>query len=112
MSKNPWEVIEVDIFDQRYSLRLNTPAEQGEILELAAEVDLRMREIASQTRTVDSLKVAILTALHLAQEKREKAVDSGHLESAVESGTRKWIEAIDSVLPRAAGQIAGKQPSD
>ena len=98
MSKNPWEVIEVDIFDQRYPLRLNTPAEREEILRLAAEVDMRMREIASQTRTVDSLKVAILTALHLAQEKREKSADNGELESAVESGARKWIEAIDSIL--------------
>ena len=92
------EVIEVDIFDQRYPLRLNTPAEREEILKLAAEVDMRMREIASQTRTVDSLKVAILTALHLAQEKQEKSVDNGQLESAVESGARKWIEAIDNVL--------------
>ena len=92
------EVIEVDIFDQRYPLRLNTPAEREEILKLAAEVDIRMREIASQTRTVDSLKVAILTALHLAHEKREKSADNGQLESAVESGARKWIEAIDNVL--------------
>ena len=92
------EVIEVDIFDQRYPLRLNTPAEREESLKLAAEVDMRMREIASQTRTVDSLKVAILTALHLAQEKQEKSVDNGQLESAVESGARKWIEAIDSAL--------------
>ena len=82
------EVIEVDIFDQRYPLRLNTPAEREEILKLAAEVDMRMREIASQTRTVDSLKVAILTALHLAQEKQEKSVDNGQLEAAVESGAR------------------------
>ena len=44
---------------------------ESEVRELAEEIDARMREIASQANTADSLKVAILTALHLAQEYRE-----------------------------------------
>ena len=97
MSKKP-EVVEIEIFDQRYPLRLNTPAEQEEIHQLAEEVDTRMREIAQQTRTVDSLKVAILTALHLAQEKREKTGGNKQLESAVKTGSKKWIKEIDAAL--------------
>lgn len=98
MSKQRHDVVEIEIFDQRYPLRLNTPAEKDEILELAGEVDRRMREIASQTRTVDSLKVAILTALHLAQEKRETSGGNRQLESTVKSAARKWIREIDKVL--------------
>ena len=98
MSKKPSEIIEIEIFDQRYPLRLNTPAEQDEILRLAEEVDLRMREIATQTRTVDSLKVAILTALHLAQEKQDGTGNNKQLESAVKSASNKWIKEIDKAL--------------
>lgn len=98
MSKNRPEVVEIEIFDQRYPLRLNSASERDEVLEIAAEIDHRMREIARQTRTVDSLKVAILTALHLAQEKRDSSGGSKELESTVKSGSRKWIREIDKVL--------------
>jgi len=98
LSKQPSEIIEIEIFDQRYPLRLKTPAEHDEILKLAKEVDRRMREIATQTRTVDSLKVAILTALHLAQEKQEGTGSNTKLESAVKSASNKWIKEIDKVL--------------
>lgn len=98
MSKDPAKVVEIDIFDRRYPLRLNTPAEREEILKVAEEVDSRMRQIAKETRTVDSLKVAILTALHLAQEKHETAGGDRELASAVESASRKWIREIDHAL--------------
>ena len=98
MSNKTSEIIEIEIFNQRYPLRLNTPAEQDEILRLAEEVDRRMREIATQTRTVDSLKVAILTALHLAQERQDGTGSNKKLESAIKSAANKWIKEIDKVL--------------
>lgn len=67
-------------------------------MELAAEVDRRMREISSQTRTVDSLKIAILTALHLVEELRERTNGDQDLEKAVRSFSRKWIREIDKVV--------------
>jgi len=98
LSKKSPDVVEIEIFDQRYPLRLNTPAEQEEVLRLAEEVDSRMREIARQTRTVDSLKVAILTALHLAQDRQDSAGGNKQLDSAVKAGSKKWIKAIDAAL--------------
>lgn len=99
MSKlNRPEIIEVEIFEQRYPLRLATPAQKEEILEVAAEVDRRMRDIARQSGTVDSLKVAILTALHLAEESRQQDGGSKKLESAIRSGAKKWITAIEKAL--------------
>lgn len=91
-------IVEIEIFDNRYPLRLATEAEREDILKVAEEVDQRMREIARQTGTVDSLKVAILTALHLADESRELNAGSRKLESAVRVGSRKWIAEIDSEL--------------
>jgi len=96
--KNKGEIIEIEVYDQRYPLRLSASAERANILKLAEEVDLRMREIAQQTGTVDSLKVAVLTALHLAQELHDDAAGEQELETAVDAGSRKWIRAIDRVL--------------
>jgi cell division protein ZapA (FtsZ GTPase activity inhibitor) len=95
--RNQPEIVEVEIYDQRYPLRLATEAERTDVLKLAEKVDLRMREIANQTGTVDSLKVAILTALHLAQESDEKQPDL-RLERAVNRGAKKWIAEIDRVI--------------
>ncbi len=98
MPENPRDIVEIDIFDQRYPLRFSEPVDHEEILRLAKDVDLRMREIAHQTRTVDSLKIAILTALHLAQEKKEETASGKQLEAAVRSGSAKWIDRIDDAL--------------
>jgi cell division protein ZapA len=93
------QIVEIEVYDQRYPLRLASPGEREDILKLAEEVDSRMREIARQTGTVDSLKVAILTALHLAQDAREQRIQPDpRLANAVGRGARKWIAEIDKVL--------------
>lgn len=57
--------VRVDIYDQTYHLR----GSDGEyISELAAYVDSKMRQVSQQASTVDSLKVAVLAALNIADE--------------------------------------------
>jgi cell division protein ZapA len=58
--------IRVEIYNQTYNIRSDGDSEY--ITQLAEFVDSRMREISSGTLTVDSLKVAILAALHIADE--------------------------------------------
>jgi cell division protein ZapA len=58
--------VRVEIYGQAYSIR--TEGQSDHIQELAEMVDRRMKEIARATLTVDSLKVAILAALHIAEE--------------------------------------------
>jgi len=60
------QTIKVEIYNQTYSIRSDGDNEY--ILDLAEYVDSKMREISSGTLTVDSLKVAILAALHIADE--------------------------------------------
>lgn len=56
----------VTIFGQTYHLRGD---ENGEYLEqLAGLVDRKMRDVAEATETADTLKVAILASLNLADE--------------------------------------------
>lgn len=57
--------VTVEIFDQSYRLR----GEDSEYIhQLAAIVDSKMRLVASQGKTVDSLRVAVLAALNIADE--------------------------------------------
>ena len=57
--------VRVEIYDQAYNLR-GMDAEY--ILKLAEFVDGKMRSVAEQTSTVDSLRLAVLAALNIADE--------------------------------------------
>src|ERR1700733_143845 len=59
------EAITVDIYDQTYHLRGHDAAY---IRHLAEIVDSKMRAVASHGKTVDSLRVAVLAALNIADE--------------------------------------------
>ena len=57
--------VRVEIYDQAYNLRGTDP---DYIFKLADFVDLKMRTVAEQTSTVDSLRLAVLAALNIADE--------------------------------------------
>ena len=64
------DYVTVEIYDQTYHLSGQNPAH---IRELAARVDAKMRAVAAQGRTVDSLRVAVLAALNMADELSQAA---------------------------------------
>lgn len=57
--------VTVEIYDQVYHL---SGQDKDHVRALAARVDAKMRAVAAQGRTVDSLRVAVLAALNLADE--------------------------------------------
>ena len=57
--------IKVEIYDQVYNLR-GVDAEY--VTRLAQFVDSKMRNVAEQTSTVDSLRLAVLAAINIADE--------------------------------------------
>ena len=59
------QAIAVEIYDQVYHLRGTDPAY---IEHLAAIVDAKMRAVSAHGNTVDSLRVAVLAALNIADE--------------------------------------------
>jgi cell division protein ZapA len=72
----------VTIYDQVYHLTGQDPAH---IHSLAEQVDSKMRAVAAQGRTVDSLRVAVLAALNLADELAQSSsadVRTGHARAA------------------------------
>ena len=61
----PDGAVSVDIYDQVYTLRGTDP---DHITRLASIVDDKMRAVAAHGSTVDSLRVAVLAALNIADE--------------------------------------------
>jgi len=100
--------VSVDIYDQVYTLR-GTDSEH--ILRLAATVDEKMRAVAAHGRTVDSLRVAVLAALNIADELIQMraryetlARSVGQSESSMRSRAGTLAGMLDEVLEdRRAG---------
>jgi len=59
-------LVHVQIFGQTYSVKAG--AETGYVEELAAHVDAQMQEVGRSAGAVDSLRVAVLAALNIADE--------------------------------------------
>lgn len=95
--QDPPAAIEVTIFGRTYHLR---GAEDGEYLqELAGIVDGKMREVADATGTADTLKVAILASLNLADDYL-KASD-GRSGNEDDPGIAKTLTELTSRLEQA-----------
>jgi cell division protein ZapA len=97
----------VEIYDQIYQL---TGTEPEHIERLARLVDGKMRAVSASGATVDSLRVAVLSALNLADElvelrARYEALRGSTLaESVVQSRAGSLVHMLDAVLEeRRAG---------
>ena len=88
--------IRVEIYNQTYNIRSDGDTEY--IIQLAEFVDSRMREISSGTLTVDSLKVAILAALHIADELHRLKNMHEQADSQLASRSAECAEMLDRLL--------------
>ena len=88
--------IRVEIYNQTYNIR--SDGDNDYILRLAEYVDGKMREISSGTLTVDSLKVAILAALHVADEFHQLKNQQEQSDAQLASRSAECAEMLDRVL--------------
>ena len=88
--------IRVEIYNQTYNIRSDGDTEY--IIQLAEFVDSRMREISSGTLTVDSLKVAILAALHIADELHRLKNLHEQADSQLAARSTECAEMLDRLL--------------
>ncbi|MGI8788329.1 MAG: cell division protein ZapA [Pyrinomonadaceae bacterium] len=88
--------IRVEIYNQTYNIR--SDGDNDYILRLAEYVDGKMREISSGTLTVDSLKVAILAALHIADECHQLKNQQEQSDAQLASRSAECAEMLDRVL--------------
>jgi len=87
----PNEYVTVEIYDQLYHLSGQDPEH---IRELAARVDAKMRAVAAQGKTADSLRVAVLAALNLADELSQTASADPRLGHARATGLRMLLDEV------------------
>jgi cell division protein ZapA len=87
--------VRVEIFDQAYNLRGSDP---DYILKLAEYVDGKMRAVAEQTHTVDTVRLAVLAALNIADEYHllKRNQDSGTIDYLKRANN--LANALDEVL--------------
>jgi cell division protein ZapA len=87
--------VRVEIFDQAYNLRGSDPQY---ILKLAEYVDSKMRAVAEATNTIDTVRLAVLAALNIADEYHllKKKIDSGATD--YQKRAHLLAEALDEVL--------------
>ncbi|CAN5728403.1 cell division protein ZapA [soil metagenome] len=90
------QTIRVEIYNQNYSIRSDGDNEY--IHRLAEYVDGKMRDISSGTLTVDSLKVAILAALHIADEFHQLKNQQQQVDAQLASRSAECTELLDRVL--------------
>lgn len=98
------QAIRVEIYNQTYSIRSDGDNEY--IINLAQYVDGKMREISSGTLTVDSLKVAILAALHIADEYHQLKASQQHVDMELGSRSAECAEMLDRMLKQKDPQTA------
>jgi cell division protein ZapA len=86
------KIIEIEIFGQKYKIRVKGEEDEKYISSLTSYVDHKMREVALKSKSVDSLKIAVLAALNIADEyflslKKMDQLNEvmGHMESEIES---------------------------
>jgi cell division protein ZapA len=87
--------IRVEIYDESYHLRGSDPAYIQRLGEL---VDAKMRAVAQHTSTVDSLRVAVLAALNIADDYYQLRRKYEGIESEYTSRASHLGQALDSAL--------------
>jgi cell division protein ZapA len=87
--------IQVEIYGQTYQIRAGADSEY--IKTIARYVDVKMREIASGTPTVDSLKIAVLAALNITDEFFQLKRQKQDVDREMERRAEKLNEILDSI---------------
>ena len=96
MEDKPSQSHKVVIYNQTYTLRSTHDSEY--IQELAGHVNKRMNEIARATMTVDSLRVAILAAIQIADEFYQSRREMKETEEEIADRSAKYAELLDQFL--------------
>jgi len=93
------EGIRVTIYDQVYYLKSDA-TDRAYMRDVAAYVDQRMHNIASRTQTVDSFRVAVLSALHIADELMRLRREHERLQEQVQAKSLEYAALLDDALGR------------
>ena len=100
--------MKIEIYDQIYNV--NADGNEDYLRELAAYVDGKMRSVADATHMVDSLKVAVLAALNIADETlRHAQTPAGNRRAAAQARGKMRLHGGKGAR---ADELAARPDSD
>lgn len=88
--------MKIEIFDQMYNVQAD--GDEAYLRELAAFVDQKMRTVAEATRQVDSMRVAVLSALNIADELFTLRKRQHELEGPLRQRVEKCVNLVEKAL--------------
>jgi cell division protein ZapA len=88
--------VKIQIYDQSYNV--NADGNEEYLHELAAYVDGKMRSIAESTHMVDSLKVAVLAALNIADEMFQTRKRQQEIEGPLRQRVENCVSMVEKAL--------------
>lgn len=88
--------MKIEIFDQMYNVQAD--GDEAYLRELAAFVDGKMRTVAEATRQVDSMRVAVLSALNIADELFTLRKRQQDLEGPLRQRVEKCVTLVEKAL--------------
>jgi cell division protein ZapA len=94
----PDQLTQVQIFGRTYPIRAGVEAEY--LRRLAAFVDKKMNEMSRGMKTVDALKIAVMTALEIADELHQEQDKARRLDSMVYDKSLECSRQLDQVLKK------------
>ena len=88
--------VRVEIYEQSYHIR--GELDEKYVAELARFVDQKMRDVAEATRTVDTLRVAVLAALNIADELHSLRTREQELEGSLRDRAERCLLLVEQAL--------------
>ena len=91
--------MKIDIFDHDYNI--NADGNEEYVQELAAYVNAKMRAVAEATKTVDSLKVAVLASLNIADEMFALRERHREIQGPLRERVEKCVTMVEKAIERS-----------
>jgi cell division protein ZapA len=92
--------VKVEIFGQSYTL--SGDLDEAYVQKLARYVDEKMRAVGEATQTVDSVRVAVLAAMAIADELHSRQQETGHRDDALRERAQQCLTILERALKQTA----------
>jgi cell division protein ZapA len=92
--------VKVEIYGQTYNM--GGDLDEAYVQNLARYVDEKMKAAAAATQTVDSVRVAVLAAMAIADELHSRQQDTGHRDDALRERAKQCLTILERALKQTA----------
>lgn len=92
--------VKVEIYGQTYTL--GGELDENYVHKLARYVDEKMHAVAEGTHTVDSVRIAVLAAMAIADELHTRQNETGHRDDVLRERAQQCLNILERALNQTA----------